>query len=80
MRRRLHIGLSRVMRSISSMTSAESGGRPCGRDLYAGPGAREHGELLPEHEDLHDEARVRAHGGDERAEQGRDDREHRWRP
>jgi hypothetical protein len=29
-----------------------------------------------EHEDLDDEARARAKGGKERAEQGRDDREH----
>ena len=31
---------------------------------------------LPEHEDLHDEARARGKGGDERADQGGDDREH----
>lgn len=35
-----------------------------------GPGALEHGELLPQHEDLYDEARARAQRGDERAEQG----------
>jgi hypothetical protein len=35
-----------------------------------GPGALEHGELLPEHEDLYDEACARAQGVDERAEQG----------
>src|SRR5450432_2780648 len=35
MRRLLQVRFSRVMRSISSITSAESGGRPRGRDLYA---------------------------------------------
>jgi hypothetical protein len=34
------------------------------------PGALEHGELLPELEDLYDEACTRAQGVDERAEQG----------
>ena len=110
------------MRSISSMTSAESGGRPRGRDCaqnlenprrcqvitvagfttasasahrdhtretedperpvdaakrWPGPGAPENGELLPEHEDLYNEARARAKRVNERAEQGRDDRKHR---
>jgi hypothetical protein len=34
------------------------------------PRALEHGELLPEHEDLRDEACPRAQGVDERAEKG----------
>jgi hypothetical protein len=37
--------------------------------LRAGPVTLEDGELLPEHEDLDDEARARAKSGDERAEQ-----------
>ncbi len=47
-----------------------------GAKRRAGPAAFQYGELLPEHQDLDDEARARAKGGDERAEQGRDDREH----
>jgi hypothetical protein len=35
MRRRLHVGFSRVIRSISAMISAETGGRPGRRDLCA---------------------------------------------
>jgi hypothetical protein len=34
-----------------------------------GPGALEHGELLPEQADIYDQARARAKGGNERAEQ-----------
>jgi hypothetical protein len=47
-----------------------------GTKRRAGPPALQHGELLSEHEDLDDEARARAKGGDECAEQSRNDREH----
>ena len=43
--------------------------RSIGRSGGPGPGALEHGELLPEHEDLYDEACARAQSVDERAEQ-----------
>ena len=42
-----------------------------------GPGALEHGELLPEHEVLDDEARARAEGGEKRTDDCRDERQHR---
>jgi hypothetical protein len=48
-----------------------------GAKRWPRPGAVENGELLPEHEDLYDEARAGPNGVDERAEQGRDDRKHR---
>jgi hypothetical protein len=50
-----------------------------GAKRWPGRGALENGELLPQHEDLYDEARAGAKGIDERAEQGRDDRKHRPR-
>lgn len=60
----------------ASPSSDHPEGAVDGAKRRARPAALEHSELLPEHEDLDDEARPRAKGGEERAEYGRDDREH----
>jgi hypothetical protein len=53
--------------------------RSIGRSGGRGAGPLENGELLPEHEDLDDEACAQAQCVDERVEQGRDDCEHHRR-
>ena len=76
--RRLH-DRERVAPSRPDAGDDDPEGAVDGPKLRAGPAALEHGELLPEHEYLYDEIRARAAARNERAEKGRDDREHSLR-
>lgn len=73
------IGRPESMMHLDGRTCEVASTAVDGTKRRVGPAALEHSELLPEHEDFDDEACARAKGGDQRAEQGRDDREHHWR-